>query len=137
MVTAAQFRTLALALPETEERSHFGTPDFRVRNKIFATLGSAKRGTLKLAPETQALLLDARPGVFTPAAGAWGRLGWTNIELAGVEIGVIRELLAEAFQRVAPKRLAAPVPKTAPAAKKRSVRQSSARKHRIDSKRRR
>lgn len=54
MVTIAQFRKLVLALPEVEEKSHFGQPDFRVANKIFADLGrEGGRATLKLTPDSQ------------------------------------------------------------------------------------
>ena len=38
-MTANEFRGLALALPEAVESSHMDHPDFRVRGKIFATLG--------------------------------------------------------------------------------------------------
>ena len=38
-MTPNDFRKLALALPETEERAHMNHPDFRVAGKIFATLG--------------------------------------------------------------------------------------------------
>jgi hypothetical protein len=38
-MTADDFRSLALGFPETEERAHMDHPDFRVRGKIFATLG--------------------------------------------------------------------------------------------------
>ena len=107
MATAAQLRRMALALPEVAEKSHFGSADFRVRNKIFAGLPAEKRGYVKLAPEAQAMLLDARPNAFSPAVGAWGRLGWTYVELPQVEVGELRELLAEAFRLVAPKRLLA------------------------------
>ena len=37
-MTADQFRRLALGLPEAAESSHLAHPDFRVRNRIFATL---------------------------------------------------------------------------------------------------
>ena len=36
-MTPNDFRKLALALPETEERAHMNHPDFRVAGKIFAT----------------------------------------------------------------------------------------------------
>jgi len=107
MATAANMRKLALALPETEERSHFSQPDFRVRGKIFAGLSvDEKRGTLKLSAEIQTALVDGS-GVFTPAAGAWGRSGWTYVELARVEAGMLGELLQESWALVAPKSLAA------------------------------
>lgn len=108
MVKAEQMRKLALSLPEAEEKSHFEQPDFRVRNKIFAGLSpDGKRGTLKLSPEAQAMLLEARPGVFSPAAGAWGRKGWTHVELSKALLPELKELLNEAWALVAPKRLLA------------------------------
>ena len=38
-MTADEFRRIALSLPEAVEIGHMGHPDFRVRKKIFATLG--------------------------------------------------------------------------------------------------
>jgi hypothetical protein len=106
MVTAAQFRKLAMAFPEVEEKSHFEQPDFRVRNKIFAGLSrDHDEGNLKLTPELQAMVLSAEPDVFVPAAGAWGRSGWTRIVLAKAELPGLRELLAESYRLVAPKTL--------------------------------
>ena len=106
MITAAQFRKLALALPEVEEKSHFEQPDFRVRNKIFAGLSQDERqGTLKLTPELQAMVMSAEPDVFVPAAGAWGRKGWTRIVLGNAELPGLRELIAEAYRLVAPRSL--------------------------------
>jgi hypothetical protein len=108
MVTAARFRKLALSLPEAEEKSHFEQPDFRVKNKIFAGLSpDGTRATLKLAPDVQAMLLEERKGTFTPAAGAWGRSGWTYVDLASARLDELRELVAEAWRMIAPKRVVA------------------------------
>jgi hypothetical protein len=103
MATAAHLRKLALAMSNVEEKSHFGKPDFRVSGKIFAGLSADGRtGTLKLSAEIQATLLtDDSP--FTPCAGAWGRSGWTEVDLQGVEVAVLEVLLAEAWRIVAPK----------------------------------
>jgi hypothetical protein len=107
MVTAAQVRKLALAFPEVEEKSHFEQPDFRVRNKIFAGLSRDQReGSLKLTPETQAMVLSSNPDAFSPAAGAWGRSGWTMYQLSQVSTGELRELLGEAYALIAPKKRA-------------------------------
>lgn len=38
MVTLEDVRTLALSLPETTERASWGTPGFRVRERLFARL---------------------------------------------------------------------------------------------------
>ena len=108
MITPAQLRKLALSLPEAEEKSHFEQPDFRVRNKIFAGLSrDGAEGNLKLTPELQAMVLGANPDAFYPAAGAWGRSGWTHFKLEQVQAGELRELLQEAWRLVAPKRLIA------------------------------
>jgi hypothetical protein len=123
MATAAQFRKLALALPQVEEKSHFGQPDFRVRNKIFAELTpDGKRGTLKLRPEVQSMLVDAKPDAFTPAAGAWGRGGWTRVAVAEVQAGALADLLRDAYELVAPKTLVAAVSGGAGEHKKRATR---------------
>ena len=108
MVTRQQFAELALSLPETSERSHFAQPDFRVRGKIFCGLDRAdERGYMKLPEEAQAILVEARPDVFSPAAGAWGQSGWTYVTLPRVGLDELGELLTDAWRQVAPKRLAA------------------------------
>lgn len=132
MITPAQFRKLALSLPEVEEKSHFEQPDFRVRNKIFAGLSQDEgRGTLKLTPELQAMVMSAEPDVFLPAAGAWGRKGWTRIVLANAELPGLRELLTEAYRLVAPKSLIrtrsgleSEVPQAAPKKKRKKASQA-------------
>lgn len=104
MVTVAQFRKLVLALPDVEESAHFGQPDFRVANKIFADLGrEGGRATLKLTTDSQAQLLEVRPEVFSPAPGQWGRAGWTYVVLDAVRASEVRELLLEARAQVAPR----------------------------------
>jgi hypothetical protein len=110
MVTVAQMRKLALALPEVEEKSHFAQPDFRVRNKIFAGLDREERvGNLKLTPELQAMVLSSSPDAFSPAAGFWGRSGWTHFKLAQIPAGELSELLRESYMLVAPKSLSGPL----------------------------
>lgn len=102
-----RFRTLALALPEAEEKSHFGKADFRVRNKIFASLPDGSTGVAKLNPEQQGMLMAAEPDRFTPAAGAWGRQGWTRIALAGADEALLQSVLKMAWANAAPKSLMA------------------------------
>ena len=88
-MTQDGFRRLALSLPEATEVGHMGHPDFRVRGKIFATLGypDGGFGMLKLTPEQQEALISAEPLVFSPIKGAWGRGGATNVRLAAGEDG--------------------------------------------------
>ena len=73
-MTVDEFRKMALSLPEALEAAHMGHADFRVRGKIFATLGypAVGWGVVKLTPQQQKRLVDAQPDVYVPARGAWG-----------------------------------------------------------------
>jgi hypothetical protein len=108
-VTPAAFRRIALSLPEASEAAHMGHPDFRVRNKIFASLGVPDQGwgSLKLTPEQQEVLLAAEPAAFRPAAGAWGRRGWTQVRLAAVDAATLKNALGLTWRNTAPKALVA------------------------------
>jgi hypothetical protein len=107
-MTADDFRRLALALPEASEASHMGHPDFRVRNKIFATLWPKEgRGVVMLTPEQQKILIDLRPAVFTPVPGGSGRRGSTNVNLETADEISLTSVLLMAWRNKAPKRLGA------------------------------
>src|SRR5262245_30255712 len=108
-LTPDDFRKMALTLPEAIESAHMGHPDFRVRGKIFATLGypSDTWGMVKLTPEQQKLFVEAEPKTFAPIKGAWGRQGATKVHLPAAKKTVLRSALAIAWRNTAPKRLAA------------------------------
>ena len=102
-MTPEDVRTLALALPETEEKGHFGTPDFRTRNKIFCTL-RPEEGTavLKLPLEDQEAVTTLQPDVFSLAG--WSHQGWTKVNLAKVDAGEFSALMILAWKKLATKR---------------------------------
>jgi hypothetical protein len=104
-MTADEFRRMALALPGVEERSHMGHPDFRVRGKIFATLGwpDAQWGMVKVAPDEQLALLAAHPDVFVPAKGAWGEQGSTLVRLERADAAVVRQAMTSACAAISEK----------------------------------
>jgi len=106
-MTAAQFRKLALALPETEERQHMNHPDFRVAGKIFATLGhpDKTRGMVKLSPEDQHNFTKDYPDAFVPVKGTWGRRGATSVYLKAAKKDVLAKAIKAAWRNTAPKRL--------------------------------
>ena len=104
-MTKTIFRRLALALPGAEEKSHLGKADFRVKNKIFATLLDAETGVVKLAPEQQEMMVDAEPDIFDPIRGGWGRQGWTRVMLANADEATLKSALQTAWRNVAPKTL--------------------------------
>ena len=105
-MTPAAFRKTALSFPETAEASHMGHPDFRVRGKIFATLGPDEDwGMVKLTPDQQAPLVQAQPAIFQPASGAWGRRGCTIIQLKRADKLLVRQALLLAWRNTAPSNL--------------------------------
>jgi hypothetical protein len=76
-----------------------GHPDFRVNNRIFATLTHDRVfGGLMLTPAQQERLLREHPGAFEPASGAWGRAGATMVRLTSVSEEVLGEALTLAWQ---------------------------------------
>jgi hypothetical protein len=103
-MTANDFRRLALALPDTEERAHMNHPDFRVGGRIFATLGypDKTRGMVKLSPEHQHEFSKDYPEMFVPVKGAWGRGGATSVYLQAVKKEVLRRAIQVAWSNVAP-----------------------------------
>ena len=105
-MTPDGFRKLALTLPEAEESAHMGHPDFRVRGKIFATLGPGEKwGMVKLNPDQQASVIEADPNGFEPVSGAWGRGGATRVILGKAKKSVVREAMTAAWRNTAPKKL--------------------------------
>jgi len=109
LVTAEQFRRLALSFPEAFESSHVNHPDFRVRDgKIFATLAypDKKWGMVKLTPEQQGELVQAEPEVFQPVKGGWGRGGATSVRLKAATQTILGPAMAAAWCHAAPKKLA-------------------------------
>lgn len=99
------FRRLALALPGAEEKSHFGKADFRVRDRIFASLPEPTRGVIKLTPDEQRMMAEAEPGIFSPVKGGWGRQGWTSVDLANADEPTLAGALRTAWRNVAPAKL--------------------------------
>ena len=83
-----------------------GHPDFRVGGKIFATLGPNEDwGMVKLTPDEQATLIEAEPAAFEPASGAWGRRGYTVVQLRKTKALTVRCALLAAWRNTAPKKL--------------------------------
>jgi len=82
-----------------------GHPDFRVRGKIFATLGYPDQdwGMVKLTPEQQQVFVQANPDVFVLARGAWGLRGSTLVRLRAADTDTVREAMRAAWLANLPK----------------------------------
>jgi hypothetical protein len=99
-MTAAVFRRIALALAGAVEGAHMGHADFRVGNRIFATLGSPDRshGMVGLTPVQQRAHLREHPKAFLPAKGKWGEQGSTLVHLQSIDEETLGEVLTLAWQ---------------------------------------
>ena len=95
------YRRLALAMPGAVEGAHMGAVDFRINEKIFATLayGAKGLGTLKLSVEQQAMFLEEAPEYFSAAPGGWGRMGMTLVRVDAPE-SVLAGALSTAYHYV-------------------------------------
>jgi hypothetical protein len=101
-MTAVEFRTLALRLAHVSESSHMQHPDFRVRGKIFASLGYPDEGCgmVKLTPEQQRTFVKRGNAGFQPCAGAWGKKGATSVQLASASPDLVRSALDMAWRNL-------------------------------------
>lgn len=107
MVTVEAARKLALALPETEEKSHFHLPDFRIKNKIFASLHTDKKIMMvKLSIKDQSVFCSFDKEVIYPVPGGWGRQGATFINLKKIKKEMLIDALITAWKNTAPQKTA-------------------------------
>ncbi|WP_174301636.1 MmcQ/YjbR family DNA-binding protein [Caulobacter sp. S45] len=107
-------RAAALALPEAEEKDHFGAPSFRVNGKIFAQIAVRDGGKalLRLPQGRRELLWEVRPEVFTPSV--WGKIISCYVALEGIEPDELAELVRASWAEIAPKKLVAAHPSLPP-----------------------
>ncbi|MBB6470463.1 hypothetical protein HNQ96_006361 [Aminobacter lissarensis] len=101
-MTPEDVRRIALQLPGAIEKSHFGKPDFRVRDRVFATLPKVGDAVIKLTRDQQELMCAAEPALFRPVDGGWGKKGWTRVTLAAADERTLLSALVTAWRNTAP-----------------------------------
>jgi hypothetical protein len=96
------FRRLALELPGAVESAHMNHPDFRLNNRIFATLSAQEKGNgvVKLTPDQQEAFISEHPQAFSPVQGGWGRMGMTFVHLDKADEFVTAGALSTAYHNV-------------------------------------
>jgi len=105
MVTNQNFKKLALSFPEAVEQPHFEKTSFRVKKKIFATLDEKTRiAALKFSPVDQSVFIDISKGAFYPAQGAWGKSGYTYVNLRKVNSAMLKDAMNTSYENVALKK---------------------------------
>lgn len=106
MVSIETARRAALSLPETVEKSHFDIPDFRVMNKIFATLHPDKNYMMiKLSLVDQSVFCSFDKEIVFPVPGGWGKKGATFFNLKKVKKPMLTDALLCAWKNTAPSKL--------------------------------
>ena len=99
VLTALDFRRIALGMKDAVESAHMGHPDFRIAGRIFATLhADRKHGMVKLTPEQQEAFVRDHPVAFAPENGAWGRQGCTAVRLDVADEDTVGEAMTLAWR---------------------------------------
>ncbi len=104
MVPVKTARRLALALPEAYEQDHHGRPSFRIGKRIFATLWADDRMNLMLDEDGIRTAAQSHPDCCGELW--WGkRVRALQADLRRVDEELLVDLLTDAWERKAPKRL--------------------------------
>jgi hypothetical protein len=106
MATESDVRAIALSLPQTEERPCYGTPGFRVKDRLFARIREEGVLLLWCADEGEKdFLIRADPEKFFTVPHYDGHAS-VLVRLGAVDRDELAELLTDAWRVRAPKRLA-------------------------------
>jgi hypothetical protein len=121
-MNAHDFRRIALGMQGAIESSHMDHPDFRVGNRIFATLTHDEQmGMVSLPPgEVQQEFIRAHPSAFSMVNGAWGLQGATRVHLESAEEDAVGEAVTAAWRHAVAKGPSRPTSKIAKPAKKKA-----------------
>jgi hypothetical protein len=105
MATDDDVRELALSLPETTEKASYGTPGYRVGDKLFARLREPDVLVLFVGgTDEKAFLIAADPAKFFTTPHYDGHAS-VLVRLSAVDREELLELLDEAWHVRAPKRV--------------------------------
>ena len=98
---------IALSFPEVKESPHFEKTSYRVKGKIFATIGeNAELICVKLSVSDQDIFCLHDPKIIFSVPNKWGKSGWTYVDIKLIGKAMLREILVSAYCAVAPKKLA-------------------------------
>lgn len=99
MVTPDEAKAMALSFEGSDEKPHFGRTAFTVNKKIFATI-SFKDKTLnvRFTPQAQFIFCPPQSDVIFPIPNAWGKQGWTTINLTKANKKLVKSALEEAYR---------------------------------------
>ena len=96
VATDEDVRELALGLPQTKEKPSYGTPGFRVKDRLFARLRTDPDGLVVWTDEKE-LLLGAEPDKFFTTPHYDGYL-MVLVRVAEVDRQELLELLTDSYR---------------------------------------
>jgi hypothetical protein len=106
MVTEDDVRRVALSLPATTEKPSYGTPGFRVKDKLFARI--REEGDVLVVwvdgLEEKEALIASEPGAFFTTPHYDGH-AMVLVRFSAVDVDELTELLTDAWRLRAPARL--------------------------------
>lgn len=104
-VSHADVGKLALALPEVEEGTSYGTAAWRVAGNLFARAHKDGESlVVRCNMDLRELLMEGAPDIYF-ITDHYLNHDWVQIRLAAAEPAQVKEALMEAWQMRAPKRL--------------------------------
>jgi hypothetical protein len=108
MVTVAQVRRIARALPRTQEALVRDRIKFRVGRIVYLAFSRDETLLGFAFPKAERDgLVAAEPAKFLPPEPAHARYNWVQVRLAAIDEPELREIVVEAWRMVVPKRVAA------------------------------
>jgi hypothetical protein len=106
MATVDDVRRIALALPDTIERLSYGTPGFRVRDRLFARVRDEDTVLVVWVADQgeKAALIASEPEVFFTLPHYDGYPS-VLVRLAAIEVDELTEVITDAWRVRAPAKL--------------------------------
>src|SRR5918992_1371607 len=98
MVNLAAVRRLALALPEAEETTSYGTPAFKVRDKLFARL--REEGDILVVRcdlNERETLIQSEPQTYF-VRPHYQNYPYVLVRMSEIDLEALRELLTDAWR---------------------------------------
>jgi hypothetical protein len=105
VATAEDVRELALGLPQTKEKPSYGTPGFRVKDRLFARLRKDPDALVLWTEEKEALVLSDPEKFFTTPH--YDGYPMVLVRIEAVDREELTELLTDSWRIRGPERLVA------------------------------
>jgi hypothetical protein len=106
MVTIAQIRRVASALPRTSEHLIRDHVKFRVGRIVYASVSPDEKSMgFGFPREERAALVDSEPDKFFLPIPSDMRYQWVRVWLDRIDEGEMRELIVEAWRMCVPKKV--------------------------------